>query len=63
MYGEICKLPIMSSKAIHHPTLKTLKIKNGVLMLIYGISWATDFEVDVPTYVELVREYYTTFQF
>lgn len=62
-YEEIRKLPIVPSKCAHNPTLKTLKIWLDVMKLIYNISWSLYYNVDVPTYIELVREFYTTYQF
>lgn len=62
-YGKISKLPIMSSKCIHPPTLETLNIKDEVLNLINNIGWAPYFEDTILAYVELVLEFYTTFEF
>lgn len=62
-YEKICKLPIIPGKYARDPTLDTLNIRIGILKLIYAIDWANFFVADVPTFVELAMEFYTTFQF
>lgn len=60
-YEEIHKQPIILGKSNHNPTLDTLKIRIGVIKLIYAIGWENLFVMDVLAYMELVREFYTTF--
>lgn len=61
--GEICTLPIVAGKIIHHHTLESLNIKYGVFELICDNGWESHFKIDFPIYVELVGEFYAIFQF
>lgn len=59
--GKLCKLSIVLGKCIHHTILENLKIRTGILTLIYAIGWGSYFEVYVLAYVEIVKECYITF--
>lgn len=62
---EKCKIlssrPVLACKYIHHPTMEELKIKDFVLELNDNIGWKNYFDINFPGYIELVREFYTTF--
>ncbi|KAL2515361.1 putative RNA-dependent RNA polymerase 1 [Forsythia ovata] len=40
-----------------------LNIETNVLELIDNIGWQNYFSIQYPAYIELVREFYTTFEF
>jgi hypothetical protein len=60
-YKQISKLPIVPCKSIDIPTLDALKVKSEVFNFVANIGWETYFNVNLPAYIELCREFYTTF--
>ena len=62
-YQEICRRPIIPCKYIHSPTMEALDISIAVFELIDNIGRQNYFFITCPAFVELVREFYTTFEF
>ncbi|KAH9715904.1 hypothetical protein KPL71_021247 [Citrus sinensis] len=65
MYKYISKRKILPAKYIHYPTLEKLNVKDNFDSLIdkIGLRKFVDVDVDCLGYVELIREFYATFQF
>lgn len=62
-YRALCSKQIIPCKSIHHPTLEILGIKSDMVELIQNIGWESYFSITSPAYIELVREFYTTYEF
>lgn len=41
--------------------MEALNIKDSVIVLIGNIGWKNYFAINCPAYIELVRDFYTTF--
>lgn len=48
---------------IHIPTLEVLNLMNDVKSLIENIGWKCFFDINVPSFDSLMREFYSTFSF
>lgn len=62
-YQDIRNRPVIPCKYIHDATMSTLKIKDFVLNLVTNIGWKPYFDIKLPSYIELVREFYATYEF
>ncbi|KAH9716328.1 hypothetical protein KPL71_021425 [Citrus sinensis] len=62
-YKDISKRKILPAKYIHYPTLEKLNVKDNFDYLIDKIGLRKFVDVDCLGYVELIREFYATFQF
>ena len=62
-YKDISKRKILPAKYIHYPTLEKLNVKNNFDSLIDKIGLRKFVDVDCLGYVELIRDFYATFQF
>lgn len=62
-YEKVCDRPILQGRTLDFRTLEILGITKEVEDLITQIGWKSFFEIDCPTFVELTREFYTTFEF
>ena len=63
MYKDISKRKILLAKYIHYPTLEKLNVKDNFDSLIDKIGLHKFVDVDCLGHVELIREFYATFQF
>ncbi|KAK9181038.1 hypothetical protein WN944_024175 [Citrus x changshan-huyou] len=62
-YKDISTRKILTAKYIHYPTLEKLNVKDNFDSLIDKIGLRKFVDVDCLGYVELIREFYATFQF
>ncbi|KAH9784028.1 hypothetical protein KPL71_009511 [Citrus sinensis] len=62
-YKDISTRKILPAKYIHYPTLEKLNVKDNFDSLIDKIGLRKFVDVDCLGYVELIREFYATFQF
>lgn len=62
-YVDICTRDIIACKYIDHPTLEKLNIHKEVSHYIENIGWEKFCAMNCPVFIELVREFYTTFVF
>ncbi|KAG8377697.1 hypothetical protein BUALT_Bualt08G0059700 [Buddleja alternifolia] len=62
-YNELCRYPIILGKCVDYDTLNALSIFDQFVALVDGIGWSGYFHVKLPTFIELTREFYTTFMF
>ena len=60
-YKDIFKRKILPAKYIHYPTLEKLNVKDNFNSLIDKIGLRKFVDVDCLGYVELIREFYATF--
>ena len=60
-YKDISKRKILPAKYIHYPTLEKLNVKDNFNSLIDKIGLRKFVDVDCLGYVELIREFYATF--
>ncbi|KAG8378762.1 hypothetical protein BUALT_Bualt07G0018800 [Buddleja alternifolia] len=62
-YNELCRYPIIPSKCVDYDALNALNIRDEFVALVDGIGWSGYFHVKFPAFIELTREFYTTFKF
>ncbi|KAL0278073.1 UNVERIFIED_CONTAM: Retrovirus-related Pol polyprotein from transposon.6, partial [Sesamum radiatum] len=62
-YSSISQLSILPGKSLHRPSMVELHIVDTVDALILHSCWECFCSIDCPIYIELVREFYTTFEF
>lgn len=62
-YEDIKARGIVTCKYIDHSTVDTLGLRENVFAYIDNIGWQVFCGIRCPTYVELVREFYTTYEF
>ncbi|KAG8387554.1 hypothetical protein BUALT_Bualt02G0033400 [Buddleja alternifolia] len=62
-YYELCRYPIIPGKYVDYDALNALNICDEFVALVDGIGWGGYFHVKLPAFIELTREFYTTFKF
>ena len=62
-YKDISTCKILPAKYIHYPTFEKLNVKDNFDSLIDKIGFRKFVDGDCLGYVELIREFYATFQF
>ncbi|KAL0375433.1 UNVERIFIED_CONTAM: hypothetical protein Sradi_3459000 [Sesamum radiatum] len=62
-YATISQCVILPGKSLHRPTMIELLICDRIDALTMNSCWRCFCEVRHPIFVELVREFYTTFEF
>ncbi|KAG8365288.1 hypothetical protein BUALT_Bualt18G0088900 [Buddleja alternifolia] len=62
-YTDLCRYPIILGKFVDFDTLDALHIRDEFVALVDGIGWSGYFHVKPPAFIELTREFYTTFKF
>lgn len=62
-YWALCHKNIIPCEYIHHSNLETLSIKPEILGLIQKTGKESYFSITFPAYIELVLEFYMTFEF
>ncbi|KAG8364868.1 hypothetical protein BUALT_Bualt18G0043200 [Buddleja alternifolia] len=62
-YNELCRSPIIPGKCVDYDALNVLNIRYEFVALVVGIGWSGYFHVKLPAFIELTREFYTTFKF
>ncbi|KAG8391683.1 hypothetical protein BUALT_Bualt01G0212800 [Buddleja alternifolia] len=62
-YNELCRYPIIPGKCVDYDALNALNIRDEFVALVDGIGWSGYFHVKLPAFIELTREFYTTFKF
>ncbi|KAH6808265.1 hypothetical protein C2S51_029373 [Perilla frutescens var. frutescens] len=62
-YAKVCERPILPGKNLDLLALERLGIRHAVEVLIDKIGWKSFFEINYVAFIELTREFYTTFQF
>ncbi|XP_057794738.1 uncharacterized protein LOC131011017 [Salvia miltiorrhiza] len=62
-YSVISQCDILQGRSLDVSTLETLRIRKEVEDLIEQIGWKSFFHNDCPAFIELTREFYTTFEF
>ncbi|KAG8370011.1 hypothetical protein BUALT_Bualt14G0073200 [Buddleja alternifolia] len=62
-YYELCRYPIIAGKYVDYDALNALNICDEFVALVDGIGWGGYFHVKLPAFIELTREFYTTFKF
>ena len=63
LYSEISTKSIVPCKCVHYPTLDELGIRDKFDAMVDGIGWRSYFQINCPAFIELTREFYTTFSF
>ncbi|KAG8377679.1 hypothetical protein BUALT_Bualt08G0057900 [Buddleja alternifolia] len=62
-YNALCRYPIIPGKCVDYDVLNVLNICDEFVALVDGIGWSGYFHVKLPAFIELTREFYTTFKF
>ncbi|KAG8371070.1 hypothetical protein BUALT_Bualt13G0048700 [Buddleja alternifolia] len=62
-YNALCRYPIIPGKCVDYDALNVLNICDEFVALVDGIGWSGYFHVKLPAFIELTREFYTTFKF
>ena len=62
-YNKFCLRNIIPCKCLDFSVLDELNIHADLDGIIAQMGWENFFHVSTPTFVELTREFYTTFQF
>ncbi|KAG8386865.1 hypothetical protein BUALT_Bualt03G0193400 [Buddleja alternifolia] len=62
-YIDLCRYPIIPGKGDDFDALTALNICDEFVALVDGIGWSGYFQVKFQAFIELMREFYTTFKF